>query len=173
MRTWLPYTLVASLALLVAATADDLGKKMVDPVTSKEVTVAKETPTVIVNGNHLYFADAKNRDAFLKAPETFLSKTKLECPVKGFPIKGASKTNRVVVNDQIVYFCCGNCPMAFAKEPNNFLDKVSDPVSGKEFGLSADAPKTTYKNGIYFFESNENKATFEKDPAKYAKVVLQ
>jgi YHS domain-containing protein len=173
MRTWLPYALVASVGLLVAATADDLGKKMVDPVSNKEVTVAKETPTVIVNGNHLYFADAKNRDTFLKAPETYVTKTKLECPVKGFPIRGASKTNRVVVNDQIVYFCCGNCPSAFAKEPNNFLDKVSDPVSGKEFALTADAPKSTYKNGIYFFENADNKAAFEKEPAKYAKVVLQ
>ncbi|MCC2672851.1 MAG: hypothetical protein K0Q72_5323, partial [Armatimonadetes bacterium] len=87
MRTWLPYALITSLGLVVAATADDIGKKLVDPVSNKEVTVAKETPKVIVNGNHLYFADAKNRDAFLKAPESFLGKAKLECPVKGFPVR--------------------------------------------------------------------------------------
>ena len=172
MRTWLPYALIASLGLMVAATADDIGKKMVDPVSSKEITVAKETPTVTVNGNHLYFADAKNRDAFLKAPENFLGKVKLECPVKGFPVR-ANKANRTVVNDQIVYFCCNMCPEGFKKEPGNYLDKVLDPVSGKEFTISATAPNTSYKGGLYYFESDANKATFEKEPAKYAKVVLQ
>jgi YHS domain-containing protein len=65
------------------------------------------------------------------------------------------------------------CPEAFQKEPGNYLPKVNDPVSGNEFGPSADAPKTTYKGTIYFFESADNKAAFEKDPAKYAKVTLQ
>ena len=111
MRTWLPYALIASLGLMVAATADDIGKKMVDPVSSTEITVAKETPTVTVKG--------------------------------------------------------------FKKEPGNYLDKVLDPVSGKEFTISATAPNTSYKGGLYYFESDANKAAFEKEPAKYAKVVLQ
>jgi YHS domain-containing protein len=49
---------------------------------------------------------------------------------------------------------------------------VTDPVSGKEFAESADSPKTENGNVIYFFETPENKAAFDKEPAKYAKVKL-
>src|SRR5579883_2529609 len=164
MRFLIPFTLAISLGLAAAAGADDLGKKMTDPVTQKSVTVAKDTPTVIVNGNHLYFADAKSRDTFLKAPETYL-KTMLDCPVKGFKIK-ANKAHRVVVNDQILYFCCDMCPQAFQKEPNTYLAMVTDPVSGQDFGLSADAPTSTYKGTIYYFENADNKGKFDKEPAK-------
>jgi YHS domain-containing protein len=173
MRTWLPYALAASVGLLVTASADDIGKKVTDPVSNKTVTVAKDTPSVIVNANAVYFADANSRAAFLKSPETYLTraKTKLECPVKGFPSR-ANKANRVVVNDQIVYFCCAGCPQEFDKEPNNFLEKVKDPVSGNEFSVSAESPKATYKGNIYFFENADSKAAFEKEPAKFAKVLI-
>ncbi len=171
MRAWIRWAAVAALGMAVAAGADDIGKKVTDPVANKQVTVAKDTPFVVVNMERIYFADAKSREAFLKAPETYL-KTPLECPVRG--VKGkANKTTRLVVNDQIVYFCCAGCSMGFKNEPNNFLDKVVDPVSGKEMNLTAGAPKAEYKGGLYFFESEDNKAAFEKEPAKYAKVVLQ
>lgn len=171
MKNWLSLAAVAAFALLLPAGADDIGKKVTDPVSNKPITVAKETPFVLVNMNPIYFTDAKSREAFLKAPETYL-KTPLECPVRG--VKGrASKANRVVVNDQIIYFCCANCPGGFAKEPNNYVSKLNDPVSGKEFNLVADSPKAEYKGGVYYFETAENKAAFEKEPAKYAKVVLQ
>jgi YHS domain-containing protein len=89
-------------------------------------------------------------------------------------VKGrASKANRLVVNDQILYFCCANCPLGFQKEPGNFLSMLVDPVNGNEFGLGADSPKITYKGSLYYFESDDSRAAFEKDPAKYAKVVLQ
>lgn len=162
---------VASLALAVSASANDIGKKLVCPVTKKQVIVAKETPMVRAGGANLYFADAASRATFLKAPERYL-KTGVECPVRN--IKGrANKNNRLVVNDQIVYFCCGNCSMGFAKEPNNYFFKLTDVVTGKEFEMSAEAPKVEYKGGVYFFESDKSKADFEKEPTKYAKVVLQ
>ena len=62
MRFWLPLAAAAVLGSLVAAGADDTGKKVVDPVTMKTVTVAKDTPTVVVNGTHLYFSDAKGQE---------------------------------------------------------------------------------------------------------------
>jgi YHS domain-containing protein len=170
MKTWFPLA-AAMLAIAVSAGADDVGKSVVDPVTNKALTVAKDQPSVVVNSNTLYFADAKNRETFLKAPETYL-KNPLECPVRG--VKGkANKANRVVVNDQIIYFCCGNCDMGFKKEPNNYVSKLIDPVSGKEFSLLADSPKVEQGKTIYFFESEDNKAAFEKEPAKYGKVKLQ
>jgi YHS domain-containing protein len=49
---------------------------------------------------------------------------------------------------------------------------VTDPVSGQDFGLSADAPNSTYKGTLYYFENADNKGKFEKEPAKYAKVLL-
>src|SRR3712207_5468453 len=135
MNAWLKWTAVAALGIAVAAGADDIGKKMTDPVSMKAVTVAKETPSVTVNGQKLYFENAKSRETFLKGPETYL-KTPVECPVRG--IKGKpSKANRKVVNDQIIYFCCAGCPQGFENEPNNYISKLNDPVSGKEFNLAA------------------------------------
>jgi YHS domain-containing protein len=159
------------LGLAAVAGADDLGKQMTDPVSSKTVTVAKDTPYVVVNETRLYFTDARSRETFLKAPETYL-KSPQECLVRGLKGK-ANKANRLVVNDQILYFCCANCPQGFLKEPTSYLTKLTDPVSGKEFNLASDSPKAAHKGGTYFFESEQNKAAFEKDPAKYAKVVLQ
>ena len=40
------------------------------------------------------------------------------------------------------------------------------------FSESADSPKTENGNVIYFFETAENKAAFDKEPAKYSKVKL-
>ena len=171
MKTWIKFTAVAAMVCAVAAGADDIGKKFVDPTNNKAVTVAKETPFVRVNGQNVYFADAASRTAFLKTPEAFL-KTTQECPVKN--IKGrANKSNRVVVNDEIIYFCCAMCPGDFAKEPQSYLFKTRDVVSGKEFSLASDSPKSEFKGGTYFFENAANKAEFDKDGAKYAKVVLQ
>lgn len=165
--------LLGLLACACAASgfADDIGKKFVDPVNKKAVTVAKETPSVALYGETLYFSDAASRTAFLKAPETYL-KTPVECPVRN--IKGRpNKLNRLVVNDQILYFCCAGCAEGFRKEPNNYLPKVTDPVSKKAFELFAEAPKAEHKGTLYFFENDKNKAEFEKEPGKYAGVVLQ
>lgn len=167
MKLWMP--LAAVVALAVAVSADDIGKKVTDPVAKKQITVAKETPFVVVSSEKIYFTDAKNRETFLKAPETYL--TKVSCPVKGFPGR-PNKANRVVVNDQLVYFCCAGCPEAFKKEPGNFMGKVLDPVSGKEFNIAADSPKVEQGTAVYYFENDANKAAFEKEPAKYIKVKL-
>lgn len=167
MKLWMP--LAAVFALALAAGADDVGKKVTDPVSKKQITVAKETPFVVVSSERIYFTDAKNRDAFLKAPETYV--TKASCPVKGVPAR-PNKANRLVVNDQIVYFCCAGCPDAFKKEPGNFLSKVVDPVSGKEFSIAADSPKSVQGTAIYYFETDANKAAFEKEPAKFMTVKL-
>lgn len=171
MRLLLSLAAAALLAAVVAAEpADDIGKKVTDPVSNKQVTVAKDTPFVSVNMSRIYFADKASREAFLKAPETYL-KTPLECPVRG--IKGkANKANRLVVNDEILYFCCAGCPNGFKKEPTSYVSKLTDPVSGKEFNLGSDSPKAEYKGGWYFFENEDNKTAFEKEPAKYAKVAL-
>lgn len=174
MRNWLPYAAVAAITLSVGAftgaRADDIGKKKTDPVSQKVVTVAKDTPVVNVSGDKYYFADVKSRDTFLKAPESYLKKPQV-CPIKG-NAGLANKGNRIVVNDQIYYFCCMECPKEFAKDPS-LAGKVSDPVSGKEFSPSADGPKSTFKGSLYFFDSKESKDAFDKEPAKYAKVILQ
>jgi len=159
------------LGLGAAAAADDVGKVFTDPVNGKNMTVAKETPFVAVNAKRLYFTEAKSREQFLKNPESYL-KADVECPVRGLKRK-ASRANRLVVNDEIFYFCCGGCPMEFAKEPNSYVSELVDPVSGKKFNLAADSPKSSYRGGTYYFESAASKESFDKDPAKYARVVLQ
>jgi YHS domain-containing protein len=168
MKTWLSLAAAVCVMALAAAAEDDVGKKKTDLVTLKQFTVAKESPFVSVNMEKVYFQDAKSRETFLKNPENYL-KTPLECPVRGIRSR-ANKANRVVVNDGLFYFCCSNCPNGFKKEPQNSVDKLVDPVSGKEFALTADAPKVEVQGALYFFESEENKAAFEKEPAKYIKV---
>jgi YHS domain-containing protein len=174
MRSYLPLAALALGAALVVPVrseeAGDIGKKMTDPVSQKSVTVAKETPLVVVNGTKLYFTDAKSRETFLKTPETYV-KQLVECPVRGAKGK-AQKANRLVVNDQLFYFCCTTCPEEFKKDPGTYAPKLTDVVSGKEFSPSADAPKSIYKGATYLFASAENKSAFDKEPMKYAKTVV-
>jgi YHS domain-containing protein len=169
MRTrFLPLALVAFALVAPARGADDVGKKMTDPVSMKQVTVAKDTPYVALYPARLYFESAKNRETFLKAPETYLKEA--ECPLKGIKSR-PNKANRRIVNDRILYFCCANCPGEWEKDPS-VTGMVLDPVSGTEFSPSAESPKLAHRGTLYYFESAETRGTFEKDPAKYAKVVV-
>src|SRR5689334_23223962 len=53
MKLWMP--LAAVLALAVVAGADDIGKKVTDPVSKKQITVAKDQPYVYVFLDKVYF----------------------------------------------------------------------------------------------------------------------
>lgn len=58
---------------------------------------------------------------------------------------------------------------AFAAEAK-VGDKVKDVVSAKEVVVKADTPKSEFPAGSgtwFYFESAANKATFDKEPAKY------
>jgi YHS domain-containing protein len=50
------------------------------------------------------------------------------------------------------------------------LAGLEDVVSGKKFKAALTSPKVTYKDQVYYFESAETKAAFEKEPEKYAVV---
>ena len=56
------------------------------------------------------------------------------------------------------------------KDPSKYVKQLVDPVGKKKFKPTASSPKsTTTKYGTFLFASAANKATFDKDPAKYAK----
>jgi len=103
--------------------------------------------------------------------------TSFTCPVQGDAAN----------NGQVVYYagfktkmCCGGCDSKFAKEPVKYLtataakkDAVAaefmfDPVSHAAPKATASPEFSVYKGVRYLFDSSANKATFEKNPAKYA-----
>jgi len=51
-------------------------------------------------------------------------------------------------------------------------DKVKCAVDGKEITVKADTVKFDYLGATYYFCTAEEKALFEKDPAKYLKPVV-
>ena len=55
------------------------------------------------------------------------------------------------------------------KEPAKYVKQLVDPVNSSKFKPKANSPKSTTKYGTFLFASAANKATFDKDPAKYAK----
>lgn len=58
-------------------------------------------------------------------------------------------------------------PKAFDKE-QAVGTKATDPVSGKEFTITDPKLSSQYEGKWYYFENKDNKAEFDKDPAKYA-----
>jgi len=70
-----------------------------------------------------------------------------------------------VYNGKIYYLCCPMCKKMFEKDPEKY-SKARDPVSG-ELVDKATAPVLAYKGQAYFFASENNRAEFSRDPARY------
>ncbi|MEA2553542.1 MAG: hypothetical protein QOJ65_1718 [Fimbriimonadaceae bacterium] len=104
----------------------------------------------------------------------------LACPVTGEEIgKPFASINYKGARYDL---CCGGCPGPFLKNPEKFLtpEKTKsatfgvgyfDPVSG--LGVKADkaeAGPSVYNRVAYYFNSNEDKTTFDADPKKYTAI---
>jgi YHS domain-containing protein len=152
------------------AVADD-AKTATCPVSGHPATIADNAPSTMVNGQMVYFCCADCPKAFAADPEKYVANMALKCPV--MPANGAkaNKSLRMAVNNGYVYFCCAGCPQAFEKSPEKFVTELKDPVTGQKFKMAANQPHASYKGGHFYFANADNKATFEKDPAKYAQVV--
>jgi YHS domain-containing protein len=103
-----------------------------------------------------------------------------KCPVLG------NDVNKSVYTDyqgNRIYFCCAGCIDAFNEDPQAYLQKMKDegvellklnpqsvcPVSGKN--LTNKDVYSDYESRRVYFCCNSCKAAFEKDPAKYLKVL--
>ena len=135
-------------------------------VSGKEVEVKPETRPIAINTEKTAFCCPNCTRVFVAAPEKFV-KSAGNCMVdKNTPAK-VSVATRVVLNNGLYYMCCANGPKAFAAKPEEFVTELPDPVTGNTFAPKADSHRITVGKQIYLFETAENKAEFEKDPAKY------
>ncbi|MDD5772809.1 MAG: YHS domain-containing protein [bacterium] len=105
------------------------------------------------------------------------------CPVTGEKINEKYKSS-YEYKDTTYNFCCAGCVDEFKKDPGKYIKiigeelqkkwdlmnlKVKDPVCNKEIN-SQEADATSVYNGkTYYFDSNECKAKFDKEPGKYIK----
>ena len=77
-------------------------------------------------------------------------------------------------------FCCGMCPPSFSKNPQKYIKSavddnlvigtsLFDPISGERVDLKKATLSSDFKGTRFFFTSDEEKASFDKEPAKFAK----
>jgi YHS domain-containing protein len=140
--------------------------KVTCPVKKIEFQPTATTKACMVNDQKVSFCCGGCPKAFAASPEKFVTDAG-NCPVnKGGKAKVAT-TSRVVLNNNLHYFCCGNCPKGFVANLGKSGMKLMDPVTNKEFTVTADSPRVEKEGQLYLFASPESKATFEADSAKY------
>lgn len=110
---------------------------------------------------------------------TAIEEKPLVCPIMGSEVSKDSPA--VEYAGSKVAFCCGGCPDKFSKDPkasfkSNAKDGkligtfLFDPVSGKRIEAKKAKGSSDFMATRYYFESAENKATFDKNSKKYATV---
>jgi YHS domain-containing protein len=117
--------------------------------------------------------------ALLVAASAFAAdKPQTTCPTTGKPV---DKTKFADVQGQRVYFCSSDCAARFKKDPEPVFAKLAkdgivpesvqkiDPVCGmKSFDKNI---KADSKGRRVYFCSDSCKKSFDKEPAKYLKVL--
>ena len=167
-----PRTLVLAAAALAAAVSFASGRPAQSEtvkciVSGKDVEVTDKTPSVSVNGQKSYFCCMNCPKAFAKEPEKYV-KTAGNCPMNKAGAAKIGKESRVILNNNLFYFCCANCPKAFAADPSKGAKELTDAVTKKPFAPKTDSARSTHEGQLYVFATPENKAEFDKEPAKYA-----
>lgn len=158
----------ALLAVSLSGAQGASEKKAKCVVSGQEIEVTDKTAKSFVQGKPVYFCCDKCPMAFAKNPEKFV-KNVGDCPVLGTPVSAPKATERVVVNNGLWYLCCAGCTDQVGANPT-VLKQLEDVVSHKTFKVTSNNPRSDYKEQVYLFENAENKAAFDKDPAKYAVV---
>jgi YHS domain-containing protein len=123
---------------------------------------------VSVNRKRLTLCSKGCASAFQKAPEKYL-KIVAHCPVLENPVPLIKPERRIVLNNSLYYFCCGGCHGGFMQTPDK-VKKIKDVVNGEVFEVGSTSPHLEYQGQHYLFVTDETKAQFEKEPAKYAVV---
>jgi YHS domain-containing protein len=164
MKSWLLLPLAAAILAVVPVSAQ--GQKAKCAVSGKEIEITDKTPRIDVQGKAQYFCCENCPKAFAKTPEKFVKKVG-NCPVQGAAVTSAKAEDRKVINNSLWYVCCAGCKDAVASN-TVVLKELRDVVSGKTFKPAAGAPRSTYKDQVYIFETKDTQAAFDKEPAKYA-----
>ena len=103
----------------------------------------------------------------------------LTCPIMG----GAAdfKGEYTEYNGARFYYCCPGCSGQFESKPSEFLKTAGekgkligeflfDPVSGMRIDSKKSKASSDFKGIRFYFESVDNKATFDADPKKYGRL---
>src|SRR5207253_2408884 len=94
---------------------------------------------------------------------------RLSCPVLKAHVDSEMKAVPITVNGLTAYACSDVALDMFKKDPAKYLkDQVPDPVTGQLFSATEKTPKVLRGNALFLFSSADTRATFLKDPAKYA-----
>ena len=103
----------------------------------------------------------------------------LSCAILGGPVReGAAPTEYA---GSQYGFCCGNCEAKFASNPKAAVKAskngkktvaafLFDPITHKRIKAKKAKATSDYQGTRYYFSSEGNKATFDKNSKKFAKV---
>jgi YHS domain-containing protein len=161
--------LLASAVVAGAALAQDAKapKRAMCPVDYKQMVVTPQSVSILVNGAPKYLCSTQCRDKMVVWPEKYLKGEVVQCTVQP-EFKGhIDMPRRVEVNNGLYFLCCAPCTDWLRDKPWLYVKELRDPVSGKSFAVMETSPKSMVKGQVFLFESAENKATFDKDNAKY------
>ena len=106
----------------------------------------------------------------MQGPEQYLNELgiSLPCCVDSSKTAVLDVAHRALVNHEAYYFSDDAAMQQFQAEPYRFTGKVTDPVSLDRFIPTAESPKRTYGQRLFYFTSNETVATFDGDLARYS-----
>ena len=106
----------------------------------------------------------------MKDPGTFLRELEIElpCVVRDRNRARLEGEYRAYVNHEIYFFGDGNAKRRFLKNPRKYCGVLTDPVSLARFIPTESSPADGYHGRIYFFSTEETRATFGSDPETYA-----
>ncbi|MCH7945316.1 MAG: YHS domain-containing protein [Armatimonadetes bacterium] len=110
---------------------------------------------------------------------TFDDVKPLTCLIMGGPVR--DNTAPMEYAGSLYGFCCPGCDTKFAADPKAAMKKhkdgkqtvaafLFDPITHKRIKSKAAKASADYQGTRYYFSSEENKAKFEANSKKYAKV---
>lgn len=106
----------------------------------------------------------------MKDPDHYLTFRELSVPCAVYPERRAQliPAMRVQLNHEIFYFSGAEARSRFLKDPTRFCGLLTDPVSAKRFKPTPKSPRLEWDGRTYYFQTVATRATFRKEPGKYA-----
>jgi YHS domain-containing protein len=106
----------------------------------------------------------------VQGPEPYLNDfhIQLPCAVDSTAMAILDSAHRAFVNHEVYYFSSESTRQQFEARPFEFTGKVTDPVSLSRFQPVESSPARTAAGRLFYFDSEETVAAFDRDPANYS-----
>lgn len=106
----------------------------------------------------------------MQGPEPYLNDFHIQLPCAVDTTQQAilDPAHRAFVNHEVYYFSSESTRQQFEEHPFQFTGKVTDPVSLTRFQPVESSQSRTAAGRLFYFESDETVAAFDKDPAAYS-----